>query len=124
MKLVVTGIVSVMLVLSLGLARAAAMQAPAPPEKAAAAKADPAAEPKPIDQQDRAVLQQLGQRAQGLIDARAVLQRELDAVTADFSRVAQQIAAKAPAGYVLDPQTMTYVPAPAKKDEPKKDPPQ
>lgn len=50
----------------------------------------------------------LQKRAEGLEDAKALLQKEIDAITADFNRVIARLQAAAPAGYELGPN-LTYV---------------
>ena len=75
----------------------------------------PAAE-QPIPDDAKRALVDLQQQAAGLERARAVLQKELDSVTAEWSRLIAKLQAAAPAGYELTPQ-LTY----AKKPPPKQD---
>jgi hypothetical protein len=91
----------------------------APPPSASAA------ETKPIAEADRQALLALQQRVTGLSEAQAVIQKEIDSTVAEFQRTIQRVQAAAPSGMELSPQ-LVYVPkkpAPAKKDEPKKDSP-
>jgi ABC-type transporter Mla subunit MlaD len=115
MRIVGIGIVALTLLFSAAPARA--QEAPAKP---AAADGKLEAAQKALAEA-RPTIDGLRQRAQGLADARAVLQKELDAIVADFSRALQQLAQQAPEGYVLDGQTFSYVKKPA--DAPKKDVP-
>ena len=71
---------------------------------------------------DRATLLVKRQRIQTFSEVAALLQKEIDAAIADYSRDLQRLAAAAPAGTQLDPQTLAYVkkPEPAKAPETKK----
>jgi hypothetical protein len=114
MRIVGIGIVVAFAVLC----SAGAARAQEAPKAAAAAKADA---PPQVAPEAKDALDRLNTRAQGLVDARAVLQKELDAVIADFSRVMQQLAQQAPEGYVFDGKALAYVKKPAdatKKDGP------
>lgn len=70
------------------------------PEKAPAVPAVP--------EDAKKALAALQQRALGLEDAKGLLQKEIDAITAEFNRVIARLQAAAPAGYELAPD-LSYV---------------
>lgn len=96
--LVVRGLVVV--ALACGVARAQEVAAPS------AASVDGST---PIDPAARQVLQALADRERGLADAMAVLQKERDAVTAEWTRTVARLRTEAPAGMELAPQLTHYI---------------
>jgi hypothetical protein len=124
MKSTIFGIVMIIAILLAGSAFAQGKpNAPAPDTKSAAAAID---QPQPqVAAQDRQAVAEMQAAALGYARAIAALQKELDAVNAEFGRTVQRLQAAQP-GYELR-NDLTYVkkPEPAKAAEPKTDrPPQ
>lgn len=94
---------------------AAAQDAPKT-QGAPVAAADAAAVPQVSDDAKRAI-DALQRRAAGLAEAMAVLQKELDSVTADFSRLVQRLQVPE---YELRPDLTYAKKAPADKKDPPK----
>lgn len=69
-----------------------------------------------VPEDAKRTLQALQLRDAGLADAAALIQKERDAIAAEFNRTVARIQAAAPAGYELGPQ-LTYVKKPEKKEE-------
>jgi hypothetical protein len=109
MRSVTVGIVTVMVLLSAGLARASAMQAPAPPDKPAAAKVDAApvlTEMQKLQVQNLALAIENSQ----LKAENAQLKTQLAHGDFDKARTAigELLKSLQKDGYDLDLQTMTY----------------